>query len=79
MYWTTLRVSSAFDMTFSQFLSTPWKRLLSCGSCFAMSPDVKTASRYCHIAWTCVHTSRTSETAPSFETHAWTPSRNGAT
>ena len=27
-----------------------------------MSPDVKTASRYCHIAWTAVHCSRISET-----------------
>ena len=47
-------------MIFSQFLSMLWKRFDSCGSCLAMSPDVKTASRYIHIDCTWIHCSRTS-------------------
>ena len=62
----TLRVSKAFCIIFSQFLSIDWKRFASCGICFAMSPELKTASRYIHIAWTWTHCSKISETKKSF-------------
>ena len=64
-------------MIFSQFLSMPLKRFDSCGSCLAMSPEVKTASRYIHIACTCTHCSRISETVDSLVIHACTSSLNG--
>ena len=78
-YWMTLRVSRALDMIFSQFLSIDWKRFASCGICLAMSPEVKTASRYIHIAWTCTHCSRISETKLSLATHEAASSLNGVT
>ena len=46
-----------------------WKRLASCGSCFAMSPPLKTASMYIHMFCTCIHISMISLTVDSFTIH----------
>ena len=79
MYWMTSGTSFAFDMIFTQFLSMPWNRFDSWGSCLAMSPEVKTASRYIHIACTCIHCSRISDTVDSFTIHSCTLGLKGST
>mmetsp|Transcript_23704 Transcript_23704/g.65574 ORF Transcript_23704/g.65574 Transcript_23704/m.65574 type:complete len:231 (+) Transcript_23704:408-1100(+) len=64
-------------MIFTQFLSIPWKRLDSCGNCLAMSPDVNTASRYCHIDCTWIHISRISEMVDKRTIHSEASSLKG--
>ncbi|KOO29785.1 hypothetical protein Ctob_009048 [Chrysochromulina tobinii] len=57
----------------------PWKRFDSCGSCLAMSPEVKTASRYCHMSCTAVHCSSVSPMDERFITHMSAISLKGST
>mmetsp|Transcript_2375 Transcript_2375/g.7932 ORF Transcript_2375/g.7932 Transcript_2375/m.7932 type:complete len:242 (+) Transcript_2375:3422-4147(+) len=64
-------------MILTQFLSMPWKRLDSCGSCLAISPEVKTASRYCHMDCTWIHISRISEMVDSRTIHSDASSLKG--
>mmetsp|Transcript_17790 Transcript_17790/g.60028 ORF Transcript_17790/g.60028 Transcript_17790/m.60028 type:complete len:502 (-) Transcript_17790:3225-4730(-) len=66
-------------MIFDQSLSTLENFLASTGSCFAMSPPVKTDSREHHMSWTLIHLSKVSEASLSAASLDCVSSRKGAT